>query len=268
MKKFLRDLSVFFGFFLILFHLYPEYLFQTKKYFYNIGTEIFLAVEKSEQTSNMRITKLYLGDSVDEQLLNTKPIGKNELKLSTNQAITMVGQFILLHNVTENKNKIDTLELRIHPFGLGNNLNNPLTYNYFLKPFYKEKYKSQMSNSVITQVEKIPFYYLSQYRPVLTSMWSPNYAPEEKLEPISKINLDYLYRIKKICDSHKIKLIIRAVPINEVHRLKINEFIDFVNNKKIALLYDYTKTITYLPNNYFIPDQIHLKTEYLSHNLY
>lgn len=268
MKKFLRDLAVFFGLFLLLFHIYPEYLFRTKKYFQTIGTEIFLAVEKSENTFRTRITKLYLGDSVDGQILSVKPLGKGELNLSTNQAISLVGQFILLHNLIENKNQIDTLELRIHPFGLSNNLDNSLTYNYFLKPFYKSKYLPLFSNQVKSRIEEIPFYYLSQYHPVLTSMWSPNYSSKNVSETISQINMDYLLKIHNLCKKNQIVFKLRAVPLNEARKTEIEQFTAYVKSNKLLIFNNYVQDFNYLPDANFIEDNIHLKRAFLTKDLY
>lgn len=268
MKKFHLQIGYFLGLFLILFHLIPLYRYYSKQYFYNIGSEIFLAVEKSEKTKNQKIKKVYLGDSVDEQIVSSKTLSKNELNLSTNQAISLVGQYILLRNIIENKNKIDTVELRLLPMSFSNNLDNHLTFNYFLKPFYKKRNYKYLNGTVKNQIEKLPFYYLSQYLPVLTSLWSPNVSPPSRIYLMSPVNNEYLLKIIDLCKREKIYLDFRPSPVSETNKKYVNLFKAEVLKSNPQLFISYLDSIKFYPKNYFIEDQIHFKKEYLTNNLY
>jgi len=268
MKKFHLQIAFFLGIFLILFHLIPIYRYYTKQYFHNAGSEIFAAVDKSEVTQNQKIQKLYLGDSVDEQIVSSKNLATNELNLSTNQAISLVGQYILLKNLIENKNKIDTVELRILPMSLSNNLDNQLTYNYFLKPFYKKRNYKNLSGTVISQIEKIPFYFLSQYLPVLTSLWSPN-TPQPTINHVfSPINKEYLAKIFLLCKGHHIYLNFRSSPICESNRQSFLLFKREALKTNSINFKEYFNSIKFYPTNYFLADQIHFKKEFLTKDLY
>ena len=76
------------------------WLLQDDKYKTTIyGNEIYKALEKS--TKKTRYKKLILGDSTANQFYNCKEEDPDSAySLTCNQAIGMVGQFILLNNLT------------------------------------------------------------------------------------------------------------------------------------------------------------------------
>lgn len=268
MKKFHLQVLYFLGIFIILFHLIPIYRYYSKQYLHGGGGEIFQAIDKSETTKKQKIQKIYLGDSVDEQIVSSKNLTSNELNLSTNQAISLVGQYIILSNLIENKNKIDTVELRLLPFSFANNLDNHLTFQYFLKPFYKKENYKYLSPTIFTQIEKIPFYYLAQYFPVLTTLWSPNVNSPTRIYKFSPVNKEYFQKIITLCKERKIYLILRPSPISETKKNEVPEYIKELSKAYPIDFKTYIEEIKYYPGNLFLEDQIHFKKEYLSKNLY
>jgi len=255
MKHLARDFFKFLLIFLILFHLYPEFKYWTNEYKEEVnGGEVYQAIEKSKKKGKKK--KLILGDSVTKQFSESDIDTTIYLNLASNQAISLVGQFCLLSNYVQAKNKIDTLYLIYHPLSFSNGLDNTFTFHYFEKPFYVDEYRDLFTQEVNTQIEKIPFYYLAQYHPVLTSNWSPTFSNDENNKPfISVISKIYLEKIDSLCQARNIKLFIISPPVNQKFK---NEFLASKKSNENLYLKSYFKNLKYYPESYFFPDRIHL----------
>lgn len=255
MADLFREILKFILIFLILFHLYPEYRYWTNFYQLDVaGNEIYEVINKSKK--KIKKKKLILGDSVAKQFSETNLDTTKFLNLASNQAISLVGQFCILSNFLQAKNKIDTLYFLYHPFSFSNNLNNSFTFHYFIKPFYRNEYLNLFTPEVNTQIEKIPFYFLAKYHPVLTSNWSPNVDNSLLNEPyFSKISKIYLERIKLICQKQNIHLIIIPTPINEKFKIEI---LKIKKSNSETLLKSYFEKVKFYPESYFLADHVHL----------
>jgi hypothetical protein len=255
MKNLARDVFTFLGIFLILFHLYPEYKYWTNQYKEEVnGGEVYQAIEKSKKRGKKK--KLILGDSVTKQFSESDIDTTIYLNLASNQAISLVGQFCLLSNYMQTKNEIDTLYLIYHPLSFSNNLDNSFTFHYFEKPFYIEEYRNLFTQEVKTQIEKIPFYYLAHYHPVLTSNWSPTFSTEENKKPfISAISKIYLEKIVSLCQSKNIHLFIVSPPVNQKFK---NEFLAIKKSNENLYLKSYFENLKFYSESNFFPDHIHL----------
>ena len=114
MKKFISRSAIF----ILTASLIPigflYYLYITKKYesFVN-GFETYVSIRKSKQKSKKK--KLLLGDSVAKQLAMYNDDNSKVNSLACNQAISMVGHFLLLKNYLAADNKIDTVILLVNP---------------------------------------------------------------------------------------------------------------------------------------------------------
>ena len=120
-----------FSFFLVSSNLHTYYI---------PGKSIYHSIAKSKEQGN--VNKLLLGDSVGRQLFSNNTNDEVINSLACNQAIGMVGQFILLNNYLKVNIEIDTVYMILTPFSFRNNLDQNYTYHYFLKPFLKEEYLS------------------------------------------------------------------------------------------------------------------------------
>jgi hypothetical protein len=123
-----------------------------------------------------------------------------------------------------------------------------------VKPFFTEANQGLFSSTVIRQVEAIPFYYVAQYKPVLTSNWSPTYAgvSDENVlfSPISK---EYVERLRTLCDAKGVVFQIMAPPINVAFQAKLK-----AAQSQFEVLPGYVETWRFYASNNFIADQIHL----------
>ena len=166
MKKFLLKFSLSLLVFLIVIEIVSFFLIQSnviynRNYIYP-GSEIYRSITKSKKKSNAKI--LLLGDSVGNQLFPSEKSNDTINSLTSNQAISIVGQYILLQNYLETGNRPTKVVLLYSPFSLKNNLDQKFTFHYFIKPFYKKEYIHFFSELAIQQIDKIPFYKYSQGR--------------------------------------------------------------------------------------------------------
>ena len=138
-----------------------------------------------------------LGDSVGKQLYDNAKDYEDIYSLACNQAISMAGQYFLLHNYLEYN--IDSLPEKVillcTPFTLRNNLD-IYAYQYFLKPFYTSEYKSLFSEPLINRIKQIPYYWTTQLPLVKTSNFTVSYElPIRNYQIISPITECYLNKI-------------------------------------------------------------------------
>ncbi|MHC1775946.1 MAG: hypothetical protein AB9834_11090 [Lentimicrobium sp.] len=267
MKKFILDCILFIIIAFPILTLVPNYLVLTDKYKTKVaGKEIYHSIFKSKQKKKSK--KILIGDSVCNQLFpNTKNNGTIN-SLACNQAISMVGHFILLNNYLNTGNKVDTVILIYAPISFMNNLNQIYTYHYFLKPFYTEEYKPLFTKTVNEQIQKIPYSNFCRFSNILTSNWAPNFTSTDtiKYSFLSPISVEYLIKIKKLSIKYNFKLIILPTPTAlsekpEIEKIDKNEI---VNNNLEREFENYFTKIIYLDDSIFT-DGIHLKYNYLQY---
>jgi hypothetical protein len=254
MKHFLRDLMVFLGVFGLLFHAYPEFQYWTKRYQTDVaGTEVYEVLAASK--SKYKKKKLVIGDSVAKQILDSLANDSAIVSLASNQAISMAGQYLIATQALAANPSLDTLVLMYHPFSFQNNLASPLSFHYFVKPFYTEENMPLFSEQVKRQVEAIPFYYLAHYRPVLTSNWSPSFegVSDEKVL-FSSISRDYLVRLNQLCSKKGVVLQLISPPINEVFRAQV-----MASRTQFKSIPGYIDSWHFYASANFLSDQIHIK---------
>jgi hypothetical protein len=262
MKQFILKSVLFVLIFLALAHARPLYLLSNDRYKHSgAGSEIYYSINKSEH-KNKSSVKILLGDSVARQMFSNVTSNDPIYSLACNQAIGMVGQFLLLNNYLRAGNHVDTVYLLFTPFSFLNNLNEVYTYHYFLKPFYVNKYFPLFSQTVIEQIHKIPYYYLSRCPYVLTSKWAPDFVSKDKVDYtfLSPISAEYLVKIKALSIKYGFRLVVIPTPTSLSNRRRIenmnkNEIV--VNNLQNEFK-DYFKNIIYLDDGNFINDGVHL----------
>ncbi len=243
MKKFCLELSIFMLILIITTQAYPIYLIYTNQYQTQVvGTEIYTAIQQSKQKSKWK--KVLIGDSVADQLFanQTDYVGFNSL--ACNQSIGMIGHFILVNNYLNAGNRLDTLILLFNPSSFINNLDQVYTFSYFLKPFYKPEYYRFFSPQVKNQIKNISYYQLSQLPSILTSNWTPEFAPSPPVSHtfLSPISMEYLLKIKLLAQQKSFKIIILPTPVrqsqqaniakinkNEIHKTGLKNEVNYVH---------------------------------------
>lgn len=242
------------------------YLFVTNKFeSYVNGSEVYSSIKKSTKKSKKR--KLLLGDSVAKQLVMYNKNNSKINSLACNQAISMVGHYLLFKNYLEAENKIDTLIILINPLvSFKNNLDQLFTFHYFLKPFYTDQYKSEFSETVNNQIHKIPFYSTSQFPLIKATNWSPEFkSTDPKLTTfLSPISREYLLKIKNLAEKNNITLLIYPPPLRKSLKPSIDSIrASNINVQGLEKEFDiYFNRVRYIDDQYYV-DQPHFKKKFL-----
>lgn len=222
------------------------------------GIEIYRAIQKSKNQTKVR--RLIIGDSTANQFFDNNNDDEDFISLTCNQAIGMCGHYFLLNNFLTAGNNPEEVYMIFTPSSFANDLDQIYTYHYFLKPFYRDEYKSLMSENVINQIKKIPFYEFSQLPLIISPAWAPNYKPDKKELFLSPISIEYLSKIDSLRLEHNFKLyIVPALTSNSKKNELANYNYDKIKNTNVAkLLKIYLDNIIYLPDNCY-KDDVHLQ---------
>ena len=268
MKTFISKFVIFVVVFVVILHAVCIFLPQIP--FKSIlGEEIYVSITKSKKRTSKK--KLLIGDSVGQQLFPNNKDNSFYTSLACNQSIGMVGHYILVKNYLDAGNQIDTLYCVFSPFSFQNNLDQIFTYQYFCKPFYKSEYKPYFTQTVQSQINKIPFSKFCQYPLILKSEWSPRFTSKDSVDYnfLSTISVEYLNEIRKLSEKHGFKIIILPTPIIEKNKEEVGKFNKFeAVGFQLENEFDfYFKNIEYFPDSCFY-DQVHLKQPELFVRLY
>lgn len=227
------------------------------------GNEIYLSLKKSK--IKKKVKKLLIGDSVGNQLYDNKVYNDSIFSLTCNQAISMVGQYILLSNFieTNKENAPKEVILLITPNSFLNNLNQDLSYHYFLKPFYYQENEKYFDTLCNTQIKKIPYYFSSTIPFIRSSNWSPDFVEikDSSYKVISPVSVDYIGKIKALCLSNNIKFTIAPTPVRYSRYKIIEEYSQTSEVTPGYLTYDlknYFNNIVFMPDGLF-KDNSHFK---------
>lgn len=270
MKRFIIKTLVFLLVFAFALHTVAYILIFTKQYQTHVlGNEIYGAIANSKKKSKSK--KLVMGDSVAQQLFDNKTSSDSLSSITCNQSISMAGQFLLLNNYLAAGNRPDTVFYVSTPFSFENNLDQIFTFQYFLKPFYKEEYIPLFTPTVKSKIEKVPYYKLSQYPLVITTNWSPEYVEKKDtgFNFLSPIAVEYLHKMTALAAQYNFKLIFLPTPTPESRRKEVEALnkSEYINNGLAAEFDHYFEKVHFIDDNNFI-DKIHLKApEAFSHTL-
>ncbi|TRZ45003.1 hypothetical protein [Robertkochia solimangrovi] len=261
MKKFLIKNLTFVSIFIIIFYLKPCYLLFSNNFKNTVaGNEVYISLDKSKDSSNCKI--LILGDSVGNQIFSNTCENDTINSLACNQAIGIVGHYLLLNNYINTGNTPESVFLVYTPFSFLNNLNQKYTFHYFLKPFNTNEYSDLFTQTVHDQITKIPYFWLSQEPYILTSNWSPNYESDKEinytfLSPISK---EYITKMKQLCLENKIDFHIIPTPTRISNKKRVLN-LDKDEFQGLNIEYElnqYLNSIVYKDDSLYI-DDVHLK---------
>jgi len=210
------------------------------------------------------VAKLVLGDSAAYQLYNNSCYNDAIYSLTCNQAISMVGYYLLLKNFLETNPELKDLEIYLiyHPTSFKNNLDQIYTFHYFLKPFNTREYQKEFSVTVLRQIKKIPFNQFSQLFIVKTNNWAPPYDLKDKKDDmfLSEISREYLLRIAELAEAYGHKFRLLPPLVSRSHQELVKRYHDQLLKTDVLAreLQHYFEQIVYWDDNLF-SDSIHLK---------
>lgn len=235
------------------------------------GFEIYSALNKSKLKSTKKI--LLLGDSVGKQLFPED--NENYNSLTTNQALGIPGNYFFLKNYLKAGNSIERLVIIYNPHSFKNNLNNKLTYHYFLKPFFNEDYNHYFTKELLGQIEKIPYKNYLKIPSVRATNWSPSFPKNKKsiflakndyekkinekpYNYLSPISVQYLNMIKELSIKYNFSVKLLPPPISADMNINLDIFLK--ETQKTNLIEEFRffiKNLNFIDSKNF-SDKIHL----------
>ena len=265
MKRFLQQL----GLFVIFLGISSTAYFYVKHYPHKkidrVANETYISLAKAANVPP-KVKTLILGDSTGNQIYPNTEYNAEVYSLCCNQAISMVGQYILLHKFLQTHPRPNALDVLLiaRPSSFRNNLDQRFVYNYFIKPFYREEYQHLLTAQAQAQVRKIPFRDLVRIPFIRKSNWSPNldYKHRPHYFHISELSADYIQKMQQLCQEKNVKSFkIRCTFLSK--EFPPEQFSGF--KKQIAELdlaqelSGYFNTLKYYEEELFMDDKVHLK---------
>lgn len=269
-KAFKRVIALSIPFFLYYFG-YNYYLIATEKFWDKIDAgSIYRSIEKSKLKTDKK--KIIFTDSVGGQIFSNSEKYDSLYVMSLTAPSSLVGLYILLQNLLENKNlENKTIYYIAHPSSLVYELREPYTYNHFVKPFFKYEnfnHISKLGDSILSNT--IPFLWASQLPFVQVSNWQPNYQFTKKQEiKISDLYIEYFKKIVVLSKIEDFNFFVVMPFLNEKEK-KTN----YTLMKKQIKEHDlekifsgYFENTMYLSPTFFRQNDIHYKSKALNSKL-
>ena len=253
---------------IVLFSIFALLLLETIAYAYRMsglfehfipGAEVYLSIRKSKQKTNSNV--VLIGDSVGQQMFSNKQYFDKPYSLACNQAVSFAGYYFLLNNFIKAGNEVDSVLLFCSPFSFDNNLNQIFTYHYFLKPFGRSPYKSDFTNTVNTQIAKLPYHQIASSNCIAISKWAP--LPDQldtvDFSFMSPVASEYLTKIKQLSLAHNFKFIMVPAPTKNSNKKEIANFDkkEYLGQNYETEIISYFDRIRYIDDKNF-SDKIHL----------
>lgn len=233
-----------------------------------IGADAYNAIDLSKYYYPDRNTVI-LGDSVARQIITKGLAGKiNVIDLTCNQALSLAGHYSLLLNVLNHNPQVSKVYLLYHIGSFSNNLDEPWTYNYFVKPFYLEN-DSLFSDNIHTIIKRKfywPLYKLPIAR-VLPCFGSIDYSHKDtlaKYRPImSPTSIEYIQIIQKLCRARNVEFKIFPTPISFKAGISFHDFNILVRENNLCDTFNkYLDRMIVLDDDFFV-DRVHFKEKYI-----
>lgn len=224
--------------------------------------------------------EVILGDSVSRQIFNIRnQEGSHYYHLSSNQAISVLGNYILLKKYLKNNPQTKKVYLIMRPTSFNNDLNQKWTYVYFILPFFNRENIEFFSGDVLEKLEnrnkKIYLNYnfikILEKNPKfalgLKIDYSNNIDHSKDLASLSDISIEYLKKMEELCLEKNIKFKVLASPLSikePREQLKLKQEINDNNFENIFS--KYFQSILFYPENSFV-DGVHFEKKYLDENI-
>lgn len=262
-KKFITKFVIFLFSSFAIFNLAAYFLLNYFPPYYIVGNDVFKIISKSKKSSDKNI--ILLGDSVGRLLYSYKEYPQFE-NLSSNQGISMVGQYINFENAIIKNNDVKKLVLVYHPSSFRNNLDSTHTYNYFVNPYLRLDNLRYFSNDVKQKIFKKKYSLLS-FLPLVKinqNMLNIDYSGSpypNDIPFLSEISIEYLKKINEECKKSDIEFIIIQPPV--IKKYDYGYFKDQIKRNGLDDIFQYYFIeIDVVPEKYFA-DQYHFNPDYM-----
>jgi hypothetical protein len=224
-----------------------------------LGKEVWEALRNAEKTVQPKLD-VVLGDSVAHQIYREGQESGQFWSLASNQAITIVGQWILLRKFAEhNDMRGRRVSLVVSPGVFSNELRSSLTFHYFLKPFYWSADDPDLSPLVRERIRDIPLSWTALVPIVKLSRWSPVPRVRDGDGPIGPVAVEYLRRMRDLGRERgfTVKVIAPFMTLKTKSAFDEGAFRQAVERASLEDLFD-RYYLRVLPDEAFGPGGVHL----------
>ncbi len=260
---------------IVIFLLLETYVFKQTR----VDQEIYDVIKLADTAGPF--PEVIIGDSVARQLFPTGP-GKKSLYLTSNQAISMVGQYILVDKyITRFPGQVKDVIAILHPYSFTNNLDQKWSFNYFFLPFFTRENDRYFSPLVFSLMENCKYCYLyrqgfikkfikkhlEHFQVDFSSLDNhpfefTGYSTVDRIY-LTPIALEYLKKLDELCKQNQIKLHLFCPPISRVFNSDYSFMkIQLRENGLTEMFSDYFAKMLLLKDDAFKHDLIHYKTRY------
>lgn len=250
-----------------------------------LADEVLYVIDKADIANNSKT--VIVGDSVANQLWPQTKGSEDCCYLTSNQAITTAGSYILLYHYLEANPQTERVYYSIRPQGLSNDINIDKSFQYFVIPF-SNKYNWDLLDSDTTDKLSSRFgsFMVNNKYPQWIIL-NNNFLMEqyltavEKKNPDLKINDDntenryyhrisptgqiYLSKMIELCNRKNVELIVVPSPLMDVEDNYGWEAYseDIINMGFEETLGNFINSIDYYPEDMFM-DGIHFSESTLN----
>jgi hypothetical protein len=244
-----------------------------------VDQDIYEAIHLAETAGPY--PEVIIADSVGRQLFPTGP-GKKSLYLTSNQAISMVGQYILLDKyISRFPGQVKNVIAIFHPYALANNLDQVWTFNYFFLPFFSSENDPYFSPLVFSLMKSCKNCYL--YRQGFIKKFIKKHLEHFQVDfsalgnhpfdstgfktgdriYLAPLSIEYLNKMQELCRQNHIAFHLFCPPLSR----KYYSDYSFVKNQLrenglIEMFSDYFGKMLFLKDDAFKHDFIHYRTMY------
>ena len=198
--------------------------------------------------------------------------------LATNQAVTTVGNFMLLERFIENNPQLEDVYYVARPDSIMGNVNFIYTYSYFVTPLYNESMRQYLEPETREEIETIfgrfcarrefPKWLFAKY-PKLLDVYQNGCRSTLEFrrwiggaEEMDMAAL-YLGKMKAVCDEKNINFHLLSAPLPESYQYSFEEMknrLDFEGEE--ILLDEFVDSIIYVKEEELV-DGVHMSDSFL-----
>lgn len=239
-------------------------------------SEIIPAIDMVQKESGH--TKLVLGDSVSFRLFSgLREANEEYLLLGTNQAIGMMGQYLLAEQFIENHDAVTDIYIVMIANSFNVDFSTKYGYQYAVMPFVEMdlfhkldaetiKAAEEMYGKVFLTKEMVNIIdYSEMNRKIyLNLLYEYGKAPVSSGEYTSDIVIENMQRLMQLCEKNNINLHILPGPMPDTDQNKtflIEQEEEFAQKGLKEVMKQYYECVTLYPVECF-PDGIHPSGEY------
>lgn len=240
------------------------------------GNEVFAALSESN-VCHTNVVNVILGDSVANQLFGRRFQAEttNFIYLASNQAITPIGNSVLLKRYLRKNPQTKNVYYMVRPPSLLNDGATQYTFHYMLYPFLETgaiddvddsellHLKRRFSHSVFDSPSVRRFIYANDFVYCVYELWLKMREPPTSYDDVPAICTTALEKMYRMCKERNIRFSLIASPAPMDTRARNKKIINtIVGADRCEYLKDYEMSQFVTPDEW-LSDHVHFKRDVL-----